>query len=348
MNSKSISICLIGFGNASKAFCRMFLNKKEHIFALTGYDVKITALGTKTKGSLLNMQGIDLQKALDEVELLGGFNKENPFYTEYKGVDLIQQSKADILIELSTLSIIDGQPAIKHIETALQNGTHVITANKGPLAWAYNRLKNIAQNNNLHFLHETTVMDGTPVFNLVKETLPGCTILSFRGILNSTTNFILEQMEKGFGLDQSIKEAQSKGFAESDPSLDIDGWDAAAKTAALANVLMGANLTPMDIDRTGISHITLDDVLSAKAENKKIKLVCEGFIDGANIIGKVHPIFIDNTHIFSNIDSTSSILTIRSDLMGSISIVEQNPEIQQTAYGIYSDLLTLLKDLVSK
>ncbi|MBS3995077.1 MAG: hypothetical protein KGZ33_04725 [Alkaliphilus sp.] len=345
MHKRKLNICLIGFGNAGKEFCSLLINKREHILELTGFDLEIRVIATKTKGSLINMQGIDLQKALDEIDLLGRFDKKNLSFTQCSSLDLIQQSKADILIELSTLSIADGQPAIKHIETAFQNGSHVITANKGPLAWAYSKLKDMSQNNNLQFLHETTVMDGAPVFNLVKETLLGCTILSFKGILNSTTNFVLEQMEKGYSLDQSIKEAQSKGFAEADPSLDIDGWDAATKTAVLANVLMGANLTPMDIDRTGISHITLDDVFSAKEKNKKIKLVCEGFMDGTTVIGKVHPVLIDGTDIFSNIDGTSSILTLRSDLMASISMVEQNPKIQQTAYGIYSDLLTLLKHL---
>lgn len=339
----TIKLCIIGFGNASKEFCKMLLDKQEDIRSETGFNVVVNAISTKSKGKLLNTDGLDLEKVFREIEMYEKFHENNPSFVNCSNIDLIQESKAHVMVELSTLSIEDGQPAITHIETAFKNDMHVITANKGPIAWAYNRLKTMAQEKKLQFLHETTVMDGTPVFNLVKETLLGCRVLSFKGILNSTTNFILEEMEKGVEYETAIKEAQIRGFAEADPSLDIDGWDAAAKTTALANVLMNANLTPMAIDRIGISHITRKDVQEALNSNKKIKLLCEGFIEEGQVVGRVHPVLIDKKDIFSSIDATSSILSITTDLMGQISIVEQNPEIQQTAYGIYSDLLTLLK-----
>ncbi len=336
-------ICIIGFGSSSKAFCEILIDKHDSIKESTGFDLQVVAIATKTKGSLLSNDGLDLNEVLEEVKNLGKFDDSNPSIVSYSVVDLIHKSKADIVIELSTLSIIDGQPAIKHIETSMQAGANVITANKGPLAWAYNKLKKLSKVHDVQFLYETTVMDGTPIFNLTRETLPGCKILGFRGILNSTTNFILEEMEKGSTFDSSIKVAQANGFVEADPSLDIDGWDAAAKTAVLINILMEGNLTPMDIQRTGIADISLEDVTSAFEQGQKIKLLCEGYIETNNIIGKVHPVHIDNKDIFSLIDSTSSIISIETDLMGTISIVEQNPEIQQTAYGIFSDLLTVLK-----
>jgi len=345
MNNKNLNICLIGFGNAGREFCKMLITKREEIRKLKGYDIKITAIAGRTKGNLLDLKGIDLEKALKEVDEIGKFDEESQGLVDLQTIEIIRESKADVLIELSTLSIIDGQPAISHIETAFENNIHVITANKGPIAWDYKRLNKIAEDKNLLFLYETTVMDGTPIFNLVKYTLPGCKVKAFKGILNSTTNFILEEMEQGKSYEAAIKEAQRRGFAEADPSLDVDGWDAAAKTAALANVLMDGDLTPMSVSRQGVSKVTEKDIEAAKREDKKIKLLCEAYIEEGEVVGSVHPTHVSSKDIFSNIDATSSILCITTDLMGEICIVEKNPEIEQTAYGVYSDLLTLIKEL---
>jgi len=342
--SRKLSICMIGFGNAGKEYCRMIVEKGEEIKEIYNVNVVVTAISTKSKGTLFDPSGVDLKKALHEAETEGKFSQNNPQRIDSSALDIIKKSGADVLIELSTLSIEDGQPAISHIEEAFRNNMHVITANKGPIAWDYKRLKKMADEKGLALLHETTVMDGTPIFNLVEKTLPGCKILGFKGILNTTTNFIMEEMEAGSDYEAALKEAQRRGFAEADPSMDIDGWDAAAKTAALINVLMDGNATPMTIDRTGISGVTLKDIDDAKRKGGKIKLICEGYRENGVVKGRVYPAFVDNRDIFSNVDSTTSILSITTDLMGEVAIVERNPEIQQTAYGIYSDLLTLIKE----
>ncbi len=342
---KELKLCLIGFGNAGREFCRLLLQKQNEIEEVYGYNVLITDITTKSRGTLSNDKGIDLPRALKEVDTEGKFADDNPDIVHRNSIQSIRESQADVLVELSTLSIKDGQPAITHIEEAFAIGLHVITANKGPIAWDYKHLKGIAASKNLEFLHETTVMDGTPVFNLVRDTLPGCRVIGFKGILNSTTNFILEEMEAGNSFDAALKEAQRRGFAEADPSIDIDGWDAAAKTAAIVNVIMGGELTPINVERMGIAHLTQSDIEAAASKDKKIKLMCEGYIADGKIKGRVYPTLFDKKDIFSNIDSTSSIVSITTDLMGEICIVERNPEIQQTAYGIYSDILTLIKRL---
>jgi homoserine dehydrogenase len=341
----SLNLCLVGFGNASKEFCRILIEKDEYLKSTIGYDIKVTAICTQSKGILINHEGLNLGSALKELSESSTFSKNNPYLVNLDTVNAIKASNADVMIELSTLSIKDGQPAITHIETAFDCNMHVITANKGPIAWDYKRLFSMSKKKNLTFLHETTVMDGTPVFNLVKYALPGCKVLGFKGILNTTTNFILEEMENGRDYEESIKEAQRRGFAEADPSLDIDGWDAAAKTAALANVLMDAQISPREIEVKGISNITLKDVLDAKKSNKKIKLISETFISNGNVISKVYPCFFDLGNIFSTVDLTSSMLSITTDLMGEICIIEKDPEIRQTAYGIYSDLLNLIRGM---
>lgn len=323
----------------------MLINKRIEIKVNTGYEVKVTAIAGRSKGSIINSIGIDLTKVLREVESNGRFDPRAEDTVTMDTLQVIKSCSANLLVELSTLSIYDGQPAISHIETAFDIGMHVITGNKGPIAWKYQKLRDNSKDRGLQFLYETTVMDGTPIFNFVKYTLPGCKVVSFRGILNSTTNFILEEMENGNSYKEAINEAKRRGFCEEDPSVDIDGWDAAAKTAALLNVLMDTNINPTEIDRQGIEHITLEDIEKAKEKQCKIKLLCEGYIEDNIVKGRVQPVYIKSNDTFSNIDATSSILAITTDLMGELQIIEKNPEIQQTAYGIYSDLLTIINNL---
>jgi len=345
LQNKEINICLVGFGNVAQEFCRMLIDKNVEIKANTGYDIKVTAIAGRSKGAIVNYKGIDLRKALIDVESSGKFDVRTQGIVNMETVEVIKQCRANVLVELSTLSIYDGEPAITHIENAFDRGMHVITGNKGPVAYKYQKLRDNSKERGLQFLYETIVMDGTPIFNLVKNTLPGCTVISFRGILNSTTNFVLGEMEKGNSYGNAIKEAKRRGFAEEDPSMDMDGWDAAAKTSALLNVLMDTNINPTEIDRQGITHITLEDIEKAKEKNCKIKLLCEGYIEDNKIKGKVYPAYIKSNDILSNIDATSSILCLTTDLMGEVQIIEKDPEIQQTAYGIYSDLRTLIINL---
>lgn len=340
----TLPLCLIGFGSAGQAFCRMLLDKHAEVLKDYGVDLKVVSIATRSKGSLLATEGLDLALALKEIQDFGHFSDNHENRTAAPPGALIQISGARVMIELSTLSVKDGQPAISHLETALEHGLHVITANKGPLAWAFKELKAKADAGGLEILYETTVMDGAPVFNLVRETLPGCKILGFKGILNSTTNFILERMEAGDDFDAALREAQRQGFAEADPSLDIDGWDAAAKTSALINVLMNGATTPATIERTGIADITLREILAARDHGGKLKLICEGHFENGVAMGSVKPVLVDQRDLCSTIDATS-LLCFQTDLMGEVCMVERHPEIQQTAYGIFSDVLTLIRRL---
>lgn len=340
---QQVSLCITGFGGAAQAFCHLLMQQQQALMNHHNTEFSITGIAGRSKGSLLNPAGINLVRAMEEITSLGAFSRDNPEYITADTLHIIEAAQADVLLELTTLSIHDGQPAILHIEKALSQRMHVITANKGPIAWDYHRLNMLAKTQDRLLLHETVVMDGAPVFNLSRETLPGCQVLSFKGILNSTTNFILEEMENGSSYDETIKEAQRRGFAEADPSLDVDGWDAAAKTSALLNTLMRAQVTPLHVQRTGITHITPEDIKKARDQGFKIKLLCEGWFDSGRAIGRVHPVWIRNNDLFSTIDATTSILCLQTDLMGEICMVERHPEIEQTAYGIFSDLLTLLR-----
>lgn len=258
-------------------------------------------------------------------------------------MDVAVNADYDILIELTPLNILTGEPAISHIKAAFVRGKDVITANKGPIAHDFSGLSKLAKENGCAFYYETTVMDGTPVFNLVHDTLKFCTVTEVAGILNSTTNFILEEMEKGLPMDLIMEKGRELGFVEADPSMDIEGYDSAGKITALLNVLMDAELTPDQISRKGIEAITDKDIKDAAAKGCKIKLVCKGWREHGKVQGRVAPELIPLNHIYATVNGTSSILSITTDLMGKLTIIEEEPEILQTAYGVFSDLVRIVE-----
>lgn len=343
--TKTLRVVMLGFGDAGQAFARLLMDKHDEIKGKYRYEIQVVAISTNSRGSLVNELGIDLELALSDIEKLKSFSASRKDYSSLNSIQIAETVDYDVIIELTPLEILSGQPAIDHIKKAFNRGRHAITANKGPIAWAYEELQALAKKQGALFYYETTVMDGTPVFNLVEETLEFCKVREIKGILNSTTNYVLEEIAKGKEYNDVIEEGKKRGFVEANPAMDIEGWDAAAKTAVLLNVLMGANITPVDINRKGIEDVTNKQIEDAAKRDNVIKLICHGAIKDGKVIGTVQPKEIGKDNIYSNIKGTSSIVTITTDLMGDISIVEHEPEIEQTAYGIFGDLIRVVKNM---
>ena len=332
---RTIRIALIGYGNVGKAFAEMLLRKEEYIRETFDAEPVITAICTASRGAYVRPAGIDTRALTDDM-----FDKRQDAFA------VIESGEYDVMIELTPINIMTGQPATDHVRRALQLGRHVITANKGPIAWHYRELRELAKMQGVGFCHEATVMDGTPVYNLAKETLKGCRITEVSGIFNATTNFILTEMEKGTSFEDAVAEGRRQGFVEADPAMDVDGWDASAKLTALMNVLMDVEITPLEIDRTGIGSITKEDIDAAKAQGKRIKLLCRGTVAGGKPVGTVRPTLVDERSLPAIMDATSSYVTIDTDLMGATTVIEEpfEPEIDHTAYGVLSDLFRILTD----
>ncbi|HOP51389.1 MAG TPA: homoserine dehydrogenase, partial [Synergistales bacterium] len=231
-------VLFIGFGNVGRTVARILSRERSRFPGLEVLDGLVTAgIVTRRGGAMVSSEGIDLDLALKDMETLGCFNEKEGSFCRITAEEAASTLDYDVLVELSTLSIENrGEPAATHIRTALKRGRHAVSANKGPVAFAYRELSELARNAGREFLFETTVMDGAPVFNLSRSCLGGCVINAVDGILNSTTNFILGRMEEGAGFEKAVREAQETGVAEADPGHDVDGWDAAAKVAALAHV----------------------------------------------------------------------------------------------------------------
>lgn len=333
---------VVGFGHVGQKISEIIFLEREKYPGLTTLNLSFSGIFTKTRGALSDPSGIDVLFALKEIRNEGKFNRNNPQLIHESLVQAIDNLEYDILVELSTLSIENkGEPAISYIRQALTQGKHVVTANKGPVAFAYKELAELAIQNNVHFLFESTVMDGTPVFNLAQYALKGATITGLSGILNSTTNYILSQMEKGQSFHDALRYAQSEGFAEANPQHDIEGWDGAAKIAALANVLMKANISPHDVDREGITGITPDKVKGSLRSGNRIKLICRAWWKNNQIYARVKPEMIPVKDPFAAIEGSGACLRIETDLMNPVLIIQDSPTIKDTAFGVLNNILAI-------
>lgn len=337
---KEIRFVMMGFGNVGKAVSKILMNKDKEIQKKCGCEVKVTGIVTSSRGNLYAEEGIDLSGAISDLEEKGMFSES----TEMSGMEILEKGEYDCVIEMSPLNIFTGQPATEYILTAMDRGKHAITANKGPIAWHYTMLKEKAAQKNVGFFYETVVMDGTPVFNLAEHNLKMAKVTAVEGILNTTTNFILDQMAEGIPMDEIMAEGRRIGFVEADPAMDIEGYDAAAKVTALLNVLMDAGITPDMVERKGIEDITYDDIKMAAERGNVIKLICRGSLaEEGNVTASVGPEEVSKEDMFASITGTTSVVSITTDMMKKISVIEHDPEIEQTAYGVFGDMIRVIE-----
>ena len=250
----------------------------------------------------------------------------------------LSAARADVLFEATSLNVKDGQPAVDHIRAALEHGAHAITANKGPIVHAYRELRDLAAARGKRFLFESTVMDGVPIFSLFDQ-LPAIHLQGFHGILNSTTNVILSEMEQGLTFDEALKKAQALGVAETDATHDIDGWDAAVKTAALITVLMDVPVCLEDIEREGIRDFTPQALRNARRDGWPFKLVCRAQRVGDSVKASVQPEKVLATSPMAKISGTSSYVYFETDIFPGLAITEENPGLYATAYGMLADFV---------
>ncbi len=340
----TIRLALLGFGSVGQALARLLLRKREELRQRYDLDFVVTGIATGSHGSAIAPKGLDVDAALRLAQQGGDFSTLSTVTPPTDGVAFAEQVPADVLFENTPVNYETGEPAITHLRIALERGMHAITANKGPVVHAYSELTALAQKVGRRFYFESAVMDGAPIFSLFREALPAAQLRAFRGILNSTTNLILTRMEEqGETLDQAVAYAQSIGIAETDPSGDVDGWDAAVKVAALVTVLMGIPLKPQQVAREGIRGITPEKVAAAQAQGKRWKLVCSARREGDRVEARVRPELVGPESPLYGVRGTSSIVTFHTDVLGDLSIVEEDPGPHTTAYGLLADFLNAVR-----
>jgi len=318
-----------------RSLLRQLISKESEL--RRKYDIRwrLTGVASRRIGWIAESDG------LNPIAVLGGHFPQfaNPPHSLR---EWLERSKADVLFETSSLNAQTGQPAIEHLVAALEAGAHAITANKGPLVHDYQRLSALAKEKGKQFLFESTVMDGAPIFSLFPLGLPAAELRGFSGVLNSTTNVVLTEMEKGRSLDEAVKRAQAMGIAETDPSQDLDGWDAAVKVAALVNVLMGVPLRIEQVQRTGIRELSEEKIRSVRAAGMRYKLVCRAERRGDGVDARVGPELLLMSDPMAGLEGSSSAIRFELDVFG-ISLVEHNPGIEATGYGLLADFVRAAK-----
>jgi homoserine dehydrogenase len=330
----SYNLCLLGFGNVNRTLAELLRKREAELRDHYGITFRITGIASRSLGWIANPEGLD---AGVERALLPA----SPNQTLSNIHDWLTAARTDVLFEATSLNVADGQPAIDHIRAALEHGAHAITANKGPIVHAYRELRDLAAARGKRFLFESTVMDGVPIFSLFDQ-LPAIHLQGFHGILNSTTNVILSEMENGLSFDEALRKAQSLGIAETDATHDIEGWDAAVKTAALITVLMDTPIKLEEIDREGIRNLNAESVRAARKEGRPYKLICRANKTEQGIKATVRPEQIPLTDPMAQIAGTSSYIYFETDIFPGLAITEENPGLYATAYGMLADFVRAL------
>lgn len=360
---RTIPLVLLGFGNVGQSLARLLLRKAGEVSRRYDAALRVVGIGTGGHGMALDQAGLDLNRALEIAEAGGDLSQLSSQSPPADGFELLRQSAAEALLESIPVNYQSGQPALDYLEHALQLGMHAVTANKGPVVHGYQQLCGLARSQQRRFRFESSVMDGAPVFSLWRNSLPASALLSFRGILNSTTNYILTRMEAGDSLQTAVAGAQAIGVAETDPSGDLEGWDAAIKVAALVNVLMDYPLSIEAVDRQGIEQLGVEEIRQAQAEGKRWKLICsaerlriaraaERAAEAPDsrqgqsapssrgpVNARVAPELIGPEDPLYSVTGSSSAITFVSDVLGDLTLIERDPGPDTTAYGMLADLM---------
>jgi len=268
----TMRIILCGFGVVGQSFAKLLESRSEDLYARYGLKPRIVGVFDR-KGSAMDSSGLNASKLIDVKKKYGSVNKYSDTENNASGTEIINNLEAEVLIETTESNYKDAEPGMTHIVDAMKRGMHVISVNKGPLALAFPSLMEIAEYNHVLFRFSGTVGGGTPILDFAKNSLRGERIISFDGILNGTTNYILTNMANGMTFNDALDDAKKKGYVEADESLDLDGLDAAAKLVILANWIMGMKVTMPDIKRTGIRKIDSSDIKRAAEKNCAIKLI---------------------------------------------------------------------------
>lgn len=333
---KQYRLCFVGFGNVGRALARLLVAKSTELRESYGIDWKITGVATRRMGWRSSENGFEV------ADLLSG--ADSVCTTNNTIESWLSVAKPDVVFETTSLNPENGQPAIDYLRAALDAGAHAITANKAPLVYAYNELSEVAIRNGKRFLFESTVLDSAPVFSLFRETLPVTRIRGFSGIFNSTTNVILETMEAGRSFAEGVKFAQELGVAETDPTNDIEGWDAVMKVCAVANVILKVPLQPSDVRRENIRGLDPTILQFARAEGKPYKLVARAKVnDDGSISASVRPEQVSISEPLGSVRGTSLAVHFELDVIPGLTVISHRPNLQSTAYGLLADCVSALK-----
>lgn len=336
------NIALIGFGGVNRAFAQLIAERNDRWQAELGFRLNIVAVSDLNFGSVLSPNGIDARMLVETKFDQGGFKQLSGGSAEVNNESLIKQAPADIVVEATFTNPRDGEPGVSHCRWALESGKHVVTTNKGPVVHASRELKMLAAQKAVSFEYEGAVMSGTPVLRLARRMLSGAAIRGVEGILNGTSNFILMRMENGAVFADAVKEAQALGYAEADPSADVEGYDVRLKVAILADELFGEVLNPQRITCQGISDITMADIESARRDGCRWKLIGSAMMtNDGRVQATVEPRRLPFDHPLSGVSGAINAVSFETELLGTVTVTGPGAGRTETAFALLSDIIAI-------
>jgi len=333
-----LRIILCGFGIVGQSLAKLIESRSEDLYARYGLKPRLVGVFDRG-GSAVETSGLDLTKLLQAKKKFGTVKNYTKLKNKQTGIDIINNLDADVLVEATVSNYKDAEPGMTHITTAMKHGLHIISVNKGPLALAFPSLMELATYNQVFLRFSGTVGGGTPILDYAKNSLLGERITSFDGILNGTTNYILTNMTNGMSFQEALKDAKERGYVEADESLDLDGFDAAAKLVILANWVMGLKVTMPDIKCTGIRNVNTNDIKNATSKKCAIKLIAscnKDLVVAPKEISTEDPLCVNGT---------LNAISFTSEHSGTQTIIGRGAGGIETASSILRDLIDIRQEI---
>ncbi len=335
-------IALVGFGNVAQGLARIIVRKKGDLLRRYGFVPVVSAINARSKGSVWDPQGLDLESVLRSVQERGDFSGLG--YPAVSFDEILSDDRIGVVVDTTPTDLVSGEPGLSIIRRSIEAGKHVVSSSKGPVSVALPELMDLAMKHGVAYRFEGALLSGTPSINLAMEAMAGCDVVKVQGIVNGTTNYILSRMEEGLDYGAALKEAQALGYAEADPSGDVDGWDAAVKAQIIASVIMGDPIALSQVERTGISGISLEDVLSARRRGGRIKLVAQVERRNGRVSASVSPVELPIDHPLAGVMGATNAITYGTDNLRDVTIVGPGAGREETGQALLADLLAIVRE----
>jgi homoserine dehydrogenase len=342
---KQVRLSIIGFGTVGQGLVELLASKETLLKQDYGLDIRLVSVANARHGFIYREEGLNISTLL-ALAAAGRALTEHPGAFHWKNtLEGLRATEGDVLAEATGTNLRDAEPGISHIRMALAQGMHVITANKGPGALYAQELFTLAKEHGVQLRLESTVMAGTPVISTLREGMAGAQVQGIRGILNGTTNYILSAMAAGRDYADVLSEAQAQGYAEADPTADVEGYDAVAKTLILAALAFGRSLRPEQVARQGITMITKEQMQRAREQGKRIKLVAslrwQQGIQGETLEARVEPMELPESDHLARVDGVLNAITIQTDTLPEVTVIGPGAGRLQTGQGLLADLIAV-------
>jgi homoserine dehydrogenase len=347
---KRLRISIIGFGTVGQGLAELLSTKRDLLQQKFDLDIALVSVANARSGFIYREDGLDiatlLQLAAARLPLTA-----HPGVAHWENaLEGLRSTGGDILVEATPTNLHDAEPGMSHIRVALSQGMHAVTANKGPGALAAYELFELARQHGVQLRMESTVMAGTPVISAMREGMAGASVHALRGILNGTTNYILTSMAAGQSYDEALADAQARGYAETDPTADVEGHDAVAKTLILAALIFGRSLKPGDVIRQGITTITREQVQQAIEQDKSIKLVASLHLQAGDarqegaLEARVEPVALPLSDPLARVNGVLNALTIATDTLSEVTIIGPGAGRAATGQGLLADVIACTRE----